>query len=111
MWIERRKKSSREQDDLIRLALLFRILPSEIDERMTGREAADILEYLSRYPATEDLIDTQVARVIQLFCSMGGNQVDLNEIRMRGTRKDEIEIAQEWIQWIDERKNRTCNQL
>jgi hypothetical protein len=78
---------------------------------MSGREAADILEYLSRYPATEDLIDTQVARVIQLFCSMGGNQVDLNEIRMRGTRKDEIEIAEEWIQWIDERKNRTCNQL
>lgn len=111
MRIERRKKRSREQDDLIRLALLFRILPNEVDERMSGREAADILEYLSRYPATEDLIDTQIARMIQIFCSLGGNQMDLSEIRMRGTQKNEIDIANEWIQWIDERKNRTCNQL
>ena len=109
-----RKKRDRGQDDLIRLSLLYRIAPHEVDGFMTGSEAAAVIDYLNRYPQLEDVCDTQIARLIQTVSSAFGSKTDINDIRMRGTQKTEEDVALEWIAWIDrqhERKNRTTNQL
>lgn len=105
VWVAVGKKRLTEQDELIRLAILFRVAPSKVDEVLTSREAADILEYLSVYPMVEDVVDIQLARIMQMFSS--GTRIENLILRKRD--KTEEEIAEDWIRWIDERKNRTAN--
>lgn len=73
---------------------------------MSGGEAAAILEHLSAYPQLEDVVDVQLARIIQIVGGIGGSSHKLEEVRLRGRERTEEEIAEDWIRWIDERQNR-----
>jgi hypothetical protein len=86
----------------MRLCVLFRVPPGQIDELMTGKEAAELLEYLSEYPETADTVDLQMARILK--CIGAGDHID--ELRVRRRAKTEADEAMEWIRYIDERKNR-----
>jgi hypothetical protein len=108
--IERRKKRERGQDDLIRLSVLFGIPPSEIDERLTGIEAAQILDYLGRFPEAADVIDEQLARLIQVVCSLAGGNLEVKDLKLRGHEgMSQEEDAVRWLRYINERKNGTSN--
>jgi hypothetical protein len=93
----------------MRLAVLFRIPPSELDERMAGRDAADILDHLAAFPQTEEILDIQLSRIVQMLSGLGGNKVDFEKITMRGFEATEEEIAEDWIRYLDERENRIKN--
>lgn len=89
----------------MRLCVLFRVAPGQIDEMMTGKEAADILEYLSEYPDTADTVDIQMARILKVIGA--GEHID--ELRIRQRTKTAVDDAMEWIRYLDERKNRPQN--
>ena len=95
---------------MLRLSVLFRIPPSEIDERMTGRDAADVLDYLASFPQVEDVLDIQLSRIIQMLSGLG-NKVEFDNVKMRGFVATEEEVAEDWIRYIDERENRVKNRL
>ena len=96
----------------MRLAILFRIPPSEIDERMSCRDAADILDYLAAFPESSDVCDIQLSRIVQMLASgLGGSKLEIDTIKMRGFQATEEQVAEDWIRWIDERENRIANKL
>lgn len=101
------KKRGSEQDELIELAVLFRIPPHEIDERMSASEAVAVLDYLRRFPVTADVVDIQLARFMQLIGSAFGQKCSFEELRVRGGVKTEEQQAEDWLRYLDERENRT----
>ena len=102
---EFRKKRGQEQDELISLAVLFRIPPHELDERMSANEAVQVLKYLERYPCAEDVIDIQLARFMQLVGGVFGSKCSFGDLIIRGSGRTEEQQAEDWVKYLDERKN------
>ena len=90
---------------MLRLSILYRIPPSEIDKRMTAGDAVAVLNYLAAYPETAETVDIQLAQLIQMIGSVFGAKASLSELRVRKPIKTEIDEAHEWLRFLDERKN------
>lgn len=108
MRIDSGKKRSTGQDCLIRLALLFRIPPAEIDDRLSAADASNVLHYLGRWPEAADVVDVQIARLIQVVQGLVGQPSELSEILIRGKVPETDETqAEDWLRYLNERKNRS----